>query len=597
MTRRKVILPYWTPSKEEVLNKEALKNKFGDLSQGELIINNNTEGSYLTILDSNDNPSTFDSSKIIDKKISESILATSAYTDAQIAVVQGEIDAIEKDVTGLTTSLTELSSNVETEIERLEGDIATSKSEAISAASAFTLEQIKKVSDVNDGLSEKVEELESSAATLSTSLAKLSSATSAFSGTVVSEIRRLDGRVDGAFTSAITYTENNLKDYATQSFVTDKIVSALTNGTIDLTGYATEEWVKGKIQDKLNNLGLVNITYLELVNLRKNSQLISGQQYRITDYTTTTVQKNTQTAEHQFDIIVTADDVNVLNENARAIQHTNDVDDYFHNSDLAAWVLKYCLDNDASRFAWADATNGKGVIYYMKDEWNNECPYDFKSIQFYNSNWDTYVYTFTWIDENYEVIDTSVFGNNGTLTSFSEIDGVYGNIIKPYIEQIWDEEIGGYLGTKQLLNNITFISDYEYQSNGNDGFMGCYSNSFGNDCHDNTFGNSCGNNSFGNSCYNNRFGHNCSYNSFGKACHDNNFGESKDNLNSYYRYIIFDNGNSYINLNCTSTTSSTNYYQNVRIGLGVNNKTINDSNVGQIHETLYKPTNSQTITI
>jgi hypothetical protein len=38
------------------------------------------------------------------------------------------------------------------------------------------------------------------------------------------------------------------------------------------------------------------------------------------------------------------------------------------------------LDNDSSRFAWADTENGEGVIYYMKDEFNNECPYDFKNI-------------------------------------------------------------------------------------------------------------------------------------------------------------------------------------------------------------------------
>ena len=77
--------------------------------------------------------------------------------------------------------------------------------------------------------------------------------------------------------------------------------------------------------------------------------------------------------------------------------------------------------------------------------------------------------------------------------------------------------------------------------------------------------------------------------------------ESKISPKSYYRYIIFDNGNSYINLNCTSTTSSSKYFQNVRIGLGINNgdayKTINDANVGQIYETLYRPANSQTITI
>ena len=56
--------------------------------------------------------------------------------------------------------------------------------------------------------------------------------------------------------------------------------------------------------------------------------------------------------------------------------------DYFDNSKLEAWELKYCLDNDTNRFAWADEVNGKGVIYYMKDEYNNEVPYDFKNIQF-----------------------------------------------------------------------------------------------------------------------------------------------------------------------------------------------------------------------
>jgi hypothetical protein len=68
-------------------------------------------------------------------------------------------------------------------------------------------------------------------------------------------------------------------------------------------------------------------------------------------------------------------------------------------------------------------------------------------------------------------------------------------------------------------------------------------------------------------------------------------GITKTNLKSYYRYIIFDNGNSYICLNCTKSTGTGSYYQNVRIGLGLNNsptyKTINDSNVGQTFETLY----------
>jgi hypothetical protein len=55
-------------------------------------------------------------------------------------------------------------------------------------------------------------------------------------------------------------------------------------------------------------------------------------------------------------------------------------DDLSSGINASAWELKYCLDNDTTRFAWADEENGKGVIYYMKDEKNNECPYDFKNI-------------------------------------------------------------------------------------------------------------------------------------------------------------------------------------------------------------------------
>ena len=125
---------------------------------------------------------------------------------------------------------------------------------------------------------------------------------------------------------------------------------------------------------------LDNITYSELVTLRDNSQLIPGKQYRITDYITTTTQAETQSAGHQFDVIVIADTVNILNETARITNHEGDT--YFANENLAAFQIKYCLDNDISRFSWADTANGKGVIYYMKDQHNNETPYDFKNIQF-----------------------------------------------------------------------------------------------------------------------------------------------------------------------------------------------------------------------
>ena len=88
---------------------------------------------------------------------------------------------------------------------------------------------------------------------------------------------------------------------------------------------------------------------------------------------------------NDFDIIVVADSNNKLNEAARAIRRAGDT--YFPSDTLfEAWELKYCIDNDTDRFAWADSENGKGVIYYLKDEWNNEAAYDFKSITFCNLN-------------------------------------------------------------------------------------------------------------------------------------------------------------------------------------------------------------------
>ena len=124
------------------------------------------------------------------------------------------------------------------------------------------------------------------------------------------------------------------------------------------------------------------IEYADLVRLRDNGELVAGSFYRITDYITTTAQENTQSAGHPFDVIVLALSENTLAEEAYAIQSARDTDGYFAECNLSAWKLWYSLDNNTERFAWADEVNGKGVIYRMIDEWENDCPYDFKNIQF-----------------------------------------------------------------------------------------------------------------------------------------------------------------------------------------------------------------------
>lgn len=156
--------------------------------------------------------------------------------------------------------------------------------------------------------------------------------------------------------------------------------------------YEKQTWNTGDVitAQKLNHMEdgiaggtpMMSVTHAELLAIRNAGTLIPGMQYRITDYVCTTTQDESESraVSHPFDIIVTADDTGMLNENARAVK--KDGDTYYQYADLSAWELKYCLDNDGDRFKWADTTNGHGVVYYMKDDHNNECPYDFKQIQF-----------------------------------------------------------------------------------------------------------------------------------------------------------------------------------------------------------------------
>ena len=65
--------------------------------------------------------------------------------------------------------------------------------------------------------------------------------------TKLSDVYDVKGAAASAETAAKKYTDDKLVDYATQSFVTDKIVSALTNGTVDITGYAKTEDVKAAV--------------------------------------------------------------------------------------------------------------------------------------------------------------------------------------------------------------------------------------------------------------------------------------------------------------------------------------------------------------
>lgn len=460
------------------------------------------------------------------------------------------------------------------------------------------------------------------------------------------------------------------------------------------------------LNDAVDNL--VSVTYSELVGLKASSALVPGTLYRITDYQCTTAQDDTSAATHNFDIIVTATDVNVLSENAKAIKH--DGDTYFSASTLDAWELKYSLENDTDRFQWADDTNGKGVIWWMKDEWNNECWYDFKNIMFKrykitastvdnliglysiegatNITVDTsttyYCYTFTMIDTNnnmphdvsveqdvyyfdegycrktksnifkpfydanYDldpipylmilpnnvfVTDTDICAIEGT---YGEFPGFYDNTFGDYCQHntfgrgcynntfgnncgrntfgdgCYNNTFGyscykntfGYGCARNTFGHVcysnTFVEVFSYNTFGND----CKENTFGDDCQHNTFGNYCQRNTFGRSCSNNTFGGGCYNNTFGRGCSNNTFGNDCRDINfqkDYIYYCIIENGNQYINITSTQTTSLSMKLCNFTVSQGVNNsatvKTISHNTVNDTFKTTYQNSSSTVVNI
>ena len=378
--------------------------------------------------------------------------------------------------------------------------------------------------------------------------------------------------IDVVQTTGNSVTAAMSQDAVTKELATKQETLTAGNG-ISIEG--------GVISSKVDSL-ITSITYAELVALRDSSYLVAGMQYRRTDYACTTTQENTQSAGHPFDIIVTADSENTLNEEARAIQHEGDT--YFADCDLNAWKIWYCLDNDATRFAWADSVNGKGVIYRMIDEWNNDVPYDFKNIQFAR-DWSViapdskltgtiYCYTFSVFLDGFSKDATA---NDESIKAKecieSDGDGIFGNnVIRT------SHDVG-----KCFLNNIIFVTDwsnfsiYHYSNSfGNE----CYSNTFGDECYSNTFGDGCYSNTFGNSCDSNTFGNDCYSNTFGNACYSNTFGNycnyikfaissSATTKYNYYRHNHFGDGCQYILFKGAETASDSAQVQNYNFAQGL----------------------------
>ena len=374
----------------------------------------------------------------------------------------------------------------------------------------------------------------------------------------------------------------------------DKTDNSLLTTAKTVIGAINELWTKFK--DYLK--GIQHVTYAQLKTMRDSGTLVAGQWYRITDYMTTVANDpEARSAGHPFDLLVMATNENTLSEEAKAIKSTRDTEGYFANSNLDAWKIWYCLDNDATRFAWADEENGTGVIYRMIDEWQNDCPYDLKNIQYkrcrsageYMSNvinnydWQNlqyllsaemdghfnaelyiedsanyiWLYTFNYIpnvNEPTNITDASLIVkiDNGNENAYYN-KACHCNEIKPYYSVCIVDKNTSII---QCLNDIVMWSTDEENAEavklyGNNFNTGCFSMSFGEHCFANTFGSNCRYvigikfyyNTFGNDCGANTFGNGVSWNTFGNDCWNNTFGNNcfQNTFGNYFQYNTFGN--------------------------------------------------------
>ena len=251
---------------------------------------------------------------------------------------------------------------------------------------------------------------------------------------------------------------------------------------------------------------------------------------------------------------------------------------------MNAWELKYCLDNDKDLFDWAE-TEGKGVIYWLKDEFGNEAPYDFKNAMFrryqvatvsntiLNELLNNYIvqegyyavtknnnikYWYTFVDEN-GTGDGSLFG-----------ECTY-NIIKPYV----------YLSPKG--KNIRGINNIVLQN--------ANQNNISYNCYNITILRNVKNNNF-NEC-NNICGMSFAYNTLSASCHNltingtsrSEYGEGSQNIIGHFvdnckcgqgcADINFGENNSseYLDNACRNITFGQWCYSNT-LGIGCSNITL-----------------------
>ena len=291
---------------------------------------------------------------------------------------------------------------------------------------------------------------------------------------------------------------------------------------IDDKDLVNKGYIDQEITDVLKKTchSAISKTYSELTNLKNANQLKPGQTYRLTDYFCKSVQPNTQCENHRFDIIMVAVAPNEFSDQCLAARNSED-GGYFSSSNLDAWQIWYNFGNNTTQYAWADPTNGRGVIYRMIDEQGNDCPYDFKNIKFQGQDGreSKFFYTFTLgTDDSFN-----------TFTDFSLNSRCDNNIIKPYYSA--EGAPAGQL--RQRLNRCYFLNQQKSSN------IDCYANQLDINCFNCRFAGhninnkldaGCNNIYIGWDSLNNHLGINCSGISLSNTCNSNVIGDYCSNI-------------------------------------------------------------------
>lgn len=112
------------------------------------------------------------------------------------------------------------------------------------------------------------------------------------------------------------------------------------------------------------------VTYDELKTLVDNAELLPGRFYTITNYKFVPASgASVSSTNIEYKIVVPAISTSELSTNGWLIDNDNNV-----------YEIRYNINNDTSLYNWANSTSGRGVIYWMKDKFNNEAPHDFLNI-------------------------------------------------------------------------------------------------------------------------------------------------------------------------------------------------------------------------